>query len=196
MSDKDLGDITENVEEGIENLKDEIANKEFRLFGIKMTPATIMGAFALIGSILGTMYAGFESYKAFQEMAEKLAVLDIEAVEARNVAIERKLDDAIDYTRDIKNSLRDDIIRIEGVTERTSNRMKDLQDDISEEMRELSKMNRDTEKDVRDTLRNTEDRIDNKMTKLEDRTNTKMEKLDTDIRDTLQKALDNPLSDG
>lgn len=184
MSDKDLGDITQNVEEGIENLKDEIANKEFRLFGIKMTPATIMGAFALIGSILGTMYAGFESYKAFQEMAEKLAVLDIEAVEARNVAIERKLDDAIDYTRDIKNSLRDDIIRVETVTERTSNRMKDVQDDIDERMRELTDLNRETEKDVRDTMRNVEDRID-----------AKMERLDKELRDTLQKALDNPLSD-
>ena len=195
MSDKDLGEITENVEEGIENLKDEIANKEFRLFGIKMTPATIMGAFALISSILGAMYAGFESYKAFQEMAEKLAVLDIEAVEARNVAIERKLDDAIDYTRDIKNALRDDIIRIEQVTERTSNRMKDLQDDMREEMRELSDLSREMEKDVRDTLRGAEDRIDGKMVKLEDRTNLKMEKLDKDLRDTLQKALDNPLAD-
>jgi gas vesicle protein len=184
MSDKDLGQITENVEEGIENLKDEIANKEFRIAGIKMTPATIMGAFALISSILGAMYAGFESYKAFQEMAEKLAVLDIEAVEARNVAIERKLDDAIEYTRDIKNSLRDDIIRVETVTERTSNRMKDVQDDIDERMRDLSQINRDMEKDVRDSLRATEDRIE-----------AKMEKLDKELRDTLQKALDNPLSD-
>jgi gas vesicle protein len=184
MSDKDLGQITENVEEGIENLKDEIANKEFRIAGIKMTPATIMGAFALISSILGAMYAGFESYKAFQEMAEKLAVLDIEAVEARNVAIERKLDDAIDYTRDIKNSLKDDIIRVETVTERTSNRMKDVQDDIDERMRDLSQINRDMEKDVRDSLRATEDRIE-----------AKMEKLDKELRDTLQKALDNPLSD-
>ena len=180
MSDKDLGELTENVEEGLENLK----NTEFRLFGIKMTPTTIGAAFALIGSILGTLYAGFESYKAFQEMAEKLEVLDIEAVEARNVAIERKLEDAIDYTRDIKNSLRDDIIRIEQVTERTSTRMKEVQDEIDQRMRDLSDLNRETEKDVRDTMRDTEDRIDNKMTKL-----------DEELRNTLQKALDNPLAD-
>jgi gas vesicle protein len=182
MSDKDLGDITENIEEGIDNLKDEIANKEFRIAGIKMTPATIMGLLTLIGSLLGTMYAGFESYKAFQEMAEKLEVLDLDAVEARNVAIERKLDDAIDYTRDIKNSLKDDIIRIESVTERTSTRMKVVQDEIDTRMRNLSDLSRESEKDVRDTMRETEDRID-----------AKMEKLDKDLRDTLQKALDNPL---
>lgn len=181
MADKDLGEITENVEESLENLK----NTEMQIFGIKMTPATIMGAFALIGSILGTLYAGFESYKAFQDMAEKLEVMDIEAVEARNVAIERKLDDAIDYTRDIKNSLRDDIIRVERVAEAASNRVKTVQDDIDTRMRELSDLSRESEKDVRDTMRETEDRID-----------AKMEKLDANLRDTLQKALDNPLSDG
>lgn len=184
MSDKDLGEITENIEGEIENLKDELANKEFRLFGIKMTPTMIGAAFALLSSILGTMYAGFESYKAFQEMAEKLEVMDLDAVEARNVAIERKLEDAIDYTRDIKNSLKDDIIRIEQVTDRTSNRVKDMQDDIDERMRELSSLSREMEKDVRTSMRDTEDRIENKM-----------EKLDKELRGTLQKALDNPLSD-
>lgn len=181
MADKDLGEITENVEEEIENLK----NTKMKLFGITMTPTTIGAAFALITSILGALYGGFETYKAFQEMAEKLEVLDLEAVEARNVAIERKLDDAIDYTRDIKNSLKDDIIRIEQVTERTSTRMKTVQDEIDIRMRTLSDLSRESEKDVRNTMREVEDRIDNKM-----------EKLDKDLRDTLQKALDNPLSDG
>ena len=180
MADKDLGEITENVEEEIENLK----NTKMKLFGITMTPTTIGAAFALITSILGALYGGFETYKAFQEMAEKLEVLDLEAVEARNVAIERKLDDAIDYTRDIKNSLKDDIIRIEQVTERTSTRMKTVQDEIDIRMRTLSDLSRESEKDVRNTMREVEDRIDNKM-----------EKLDKDLRDTLQKALDNPLSD-
>ena len=181
MADKDLGEITENVEEEIENLK----NTKMKLFGITMTPTTIGAAFALITSVLGALYGGFETYKAFQEMAEKLEVLDLEAVEARNVAIERKLDDAIEYTRDIKNSLKDDIIRIEQVTERTSTRMKTVQDEIDIRMRNLSDLSRESEKDVRDTMRETEDRID-----------AKMEKLDKSLRDTLQKALDNPLSDG
>jgi gas vesicle protein len=181
MSDKDLGELTENFEQEVENLK----NTKMKLFGITMTPTTIGAAFAIITSVLGALYGGFETYKAFQEMAEKLEVLDIDAVEARNVAIERKLDDAIDYTRDIKNSLKDDIIRIEQVTERTSNRVKTVQDEIDQRLRLLSDINRETEKDVRDTMRDTENRIE-----------SKMEKLDKDLRDTLQKALDNPLADG
>ena len=181
MSDKDLGEITENFEEEIENLK----NTKMKLFGITMTPTTIGAAFAIVSSILGALYGGFETYKVFQEMAEKLEVLDLDAVEARNVAIETKLNDAIDYTRDIKNSLRDDIIRVEQVSERASNRIKDVQDDIDQRMRQLSDLSREYEKDVRNTMREVEDRID-----------SKMEKLDNDLRDTLQKALDNPLSDG
>jgi gas vesicle protein len=181
MSDKDLGELTENFEQEVENLK----NTKMKLFGITMTPTTIGAAFAIITSVLGALYGGFETYKAFQEMAEKLEVLDIEAVEARNAAIERKLDDAIEYTRDIKDSLKDDIIRVERVTDDTSKRMKDVQDEIDRRMRELSNLSRESEKDVRDSMRETEDRIE-----------TKMEKLDKDLRDTLQKALDNPLSDG
>ena len=178
---KDLGEMTENLEEGVENLK----NTKFQLFGISMTPTTIGVAFGLLSSVLAALYGGFESYKAFQEMSEKLAVLDIEAVEARNVAIERKLDDAIEYTRDIKNSLRDDIIRTERVAESASNRVKTVQDEIDARLREVSDISRESEKDVRNTMREVEDRIDDKM-----------EKLDESLRDTIQKALDNPLGEG
>jgi hypothetical protein len=181
MSEKDLGESLEKLDETVENLK----NTKMKIFGITMTPTTISAAFVLIGSILGTLYGGFETYKAFQEMSEKLEALDFEAVEARNLAIERKLEDAIDYTRDIKNSLRDDIIRVEQVTDRTSNRMKTVQDEIDSRLRQLSDVNREIEKDVRTTMRDTEKRIDDKM-----------EKLDKDLRDTLQKVLDNPLSGG
>ena len=195
MSDKDLGEITENIEEGIEDLKDEIANKEFRLFGIKMTPSTIMGVFALIGSILGTMYAGFESYKAFQEMAEKLEVMDIDAVEARNVAIERKLDDAIDYTRDIKNGLRDDLISMEGQVDR-----------VEDDNRELENRLRLMIREAQTSFDNKRDRLqtdyDNRAQRLQDRSDSEikdlrvaMEQLEKDLEDKLQKALDNPLSD-
>lgn len=191
MSDKDLGEITENLEEGIENLQ----HKEFRLFGIKMTPATIMGAFALIGSILGTMYAGFESYKAFQEMAEKLEVMDIDAVEARNVAIERKLEDAIDYTRDIKNGLRDDLIAMEGQVDR-----------VEDDNRELENRLRVMIREAQTSFDNKRDRLqtdyDNRAQRLQDRSDSEikdlraaMEQLEKDLEDKIQKALDNPLSD-
>ena len=205
MSDKDLGDITENIESEVENLK----NTKMKIFGITVTPTSTMGALTLVGALLGTLYGVFESYKAFQDMAEKLETLDIEAVEARNAAIERKLTDAIDYTRDIRNGLRDDILKLEASIDRmedkvdaSENRVKDAQDsieatleniredmntvekDVAQSIREVESLNRETEKDVRDTMRDTEDRLD-----------ADMRQLESDLTEMVQEALDNPLND-
>ena len=205
MADKDLGEMTENFEAEVENLK----NTKMKLFGITVTPTTIMGALTLVGALLGTLYGAFESYKAFQDMAEKLETLDLEAVEARNVAIETKLNDAIDYTRDIKDGLREDVMQMEALVERledkvdkSEDRVKDAQDaiethletirgemnqvqkDVTSSIREVESIIRESEKDVRNTMRETEDRID-----------TDMRQLDKDINEKLQEALDNPLND-
>ena len=175
MTDKDLGEELEKIEEGIENLK----NKEFRLFGIKMTPMTISAAVAGLGSVIGILYTGFVMYQKIEEVAG----LDINAFEQRMEVIETKQEEAIGYTKDIKNDLRADINRIEKVTEDTSRRTKDIQKSIDDSIREMEKLNREVEKDTRDNMRETEDRID-----------TKMEKLDAALRKTLQEALDNPLN--
>ena len=205
MSDKDLGEITENIENEMENLK----NTKMKIFGITVTPTSIMGALTLVGALLGTLYGVFESYKAFQDMAEKLETLDIEAVEARNVAIETKLADAIDYTRDIKNGLREDVMQMEALVERLEdkveksedrvkdaqagiethleavrNEMNQVQKDVTASIREVEAVIRESEKDVRATMRETEDRID-----------ADMRTLDKDINEKLQEALDNPLND-
>ena len=205
MANKDLGEITENFEAEVENLK----NTKMKLFGITMTPTTIMGMLALVGTILGTLYGAFESYKAFQDMAEKLETMDIEAVEARNVAIETKLNDAIDYTRDIKDGLREDVMQMEALVERledkadkSEDRVKNAQDaiethleavrgemnqvqkDVTASIREVEGVIRESEKDVRKTMRETEDRIDGDMRTLE-----------SDLTKMVQEALDNPLND-
>ena len=205
MADKDLSEITENIENEMENLK----NTKMKIFGITVTPTSIMGALTLVGALLGTLYGAFESYKAFQEMAEKLETLDLEAVEARNVAIETKLNDAIDYTRDIKDGLREDVMQMEALVERledkvdkSEDRVKDAQDaiethletirgemnqvqkDVTASIREVEGVIRESEKDVRNTMRETEDRID-----------ADMRQLDKDINEKLQEALDNPLND-
>lgn len=146
------------------------------------------GKAAVVLTALSTLGAGawgvFEFYSDYMEMKEIFQEIDIEAIEARNREIEIKLEEAIAYTRDIKNGLRDDIDRIELVTDRTSTRMKTTQDDIDEQLREVSDLSRETEKDVRDTMRTLEDRLEKKM-----------DKLDADLRDILQKSLDNPLAD-
>jgi predicted nucleic acid-binding Zn-ribbon protein len=157
---------------------------EVEFGGMTFKGGKMMVLLTALSTLGGASWGAFEFYKDYMDMKEIVQNIDVGEIEARNNVIETKLEEAIDYTRDIKNSLKDDIIRIERITESTSNRMKDVQDDIDQRLREVSDLSRETEKDVRDSLRDLEDRVD-----------VKMEKLDEELRDTLQKALDNPLSD-
>ena len=141
-------------------------------------------------------------------MKEIVQEIDIDEIKAENELVLSKLDDAIVYTRDIKNNLRDDLLKLEGyidklekkvetsgerikttqgsidlVLEDVLNQMNQLQKDVTASIREVESLNRETEKDVRDTMREVENRIEESMTKLEDKLNER-----------LQEALDNPLS--
>ncbi len=156
---------------------------EVEFGGMTFKGGKMMILLTALSTLGGATWAGFEFYKDYMDMKEIVQNIDVGEIEARNNLIETKLEEAIDYTRDIKNSLKDDILRIERVTENTSNRMKTVQDDIDQRLREVSDLSRETEKDVRDSLRDLEDGVD-----------VKMEKLDEELRETLQKALDNPLS--
>jgi|TARA_B100001094_G_scaffold128842_1_gene124891 hypothetical protein len=156
---------------------------EVEIAGMKLKGGKMMVLFTVLSTLAGGLWAGFEFYKDYMDMKEIVENIDIQAIKADNALVVTKLEEAIDYTRDIKQGLKDDIIRMEKVTDDTNRRMKVLQRDIDLRMRELSDLSRESEKDARDTMRETEDRIDGKM-----------EKLDASLRKTLQEALDNPLT--
>ena len=157
---------------------------EFEFAGMTFKGGKAAIVFTALSTLGGGLWAGFEFYKDYMDMREIVANIDVGEIDARNAVIETKLDEAIVYTRDIKNSLKDDITRIERVSDGAASRVKVIQDDIDDRLREVSNLTRETEKDVRDSMRALEDRIE-----------SDMDQLDEDLRDTLQKALDNPLSD-
>jgi|SRR6056300_1001585 len=194
MADKDLGDITENFEEELENLQ----NTKMKVFGVTMTPATIMGAFALVSAILGSLYGGFEVYKDYMEMKEKLSNLDTDAIEARNDQIEIKLDEAIEYTRDIKSGLRDDILSIEKQVDRMEDKLREQE----QEVRDIIANAEERFENKRDGLQNDydekanrlRDSNDNRMNDLESKVERDLKELDERLSDKLQRSLDNPLA--
>ena len=157
---------------------------EIEFAGMTFKGGKMFVVLTALSSLGGALWGGFEFYKDYMDMKEIVENIDVGAIEARNNEIEIKLDEAIEYTRDIKDSLRDDITRIERVSDSTSTRVKNIQDNIDDRLREVSTLTRETEKDVRDTMRNLENRIE-----------ADMDKLDEDLKEALQKALDNPLSD-
>lgn len=189
MSEKDLGEELEKFEEGIENLK----NTEFKLFGIRVTPLTIGAAFSLVSAVIGGLYGAFTVYNDYMDMKEQIQSYvapdlsgfeqQLSVMEEQMRGVEDSVVQATDYSREIRNTLKSDIMRLEGIVDDTTRRVKDTQDTIDTTVRELEKMNRDMEKDVRTTMRDTETRIDDSMRQLR-----------TDLEDKLQKALDNPLA--
>ena len=156
---------------------------EVEFGGVKFTGGKMFVLLTALSTLGGAAWGGFQVYADYMNMKEIIANIDTDAIAARNDIIETKLEEAITYTRDIKNDLRGNILRVEGVTEDTSRRMKDMQLEVDNRVRAMEVLNRDSEKDVRDTMRDVETRIEDKM-----RT------LDTDLRKTLQEALDNPLA--
>lgn len=190
---KDLGEELENLEENIENLK----NKEFRLFGIKMTAATISAAIALVSSGIGTLYGAFVVYNDYMSMKEIIMNIDVAAIDAKNAVIETKLDEAMSYTKDIKNSLKGDIVRLETDVDRidgkvsdSEQRVKDAQSNIESGIDTMRSENNQMQKDVTESIREVE--ANNRT--IEKDLRAEMRQLELDLNEKLQEALNNPLS--
>jgi hypothetical protein len=162
---------------------------EVEIAGAKIKGGRLMLLVPIVSALGGGLWGGFEFYKDYMDMKEIIQNIDTDSIEAKNILIESKLDNAITYTRDIKNNLREDIMSVEmhldkirGEVQNAIDEMNQLQKDTLASMREVEALNRETEKDVRDTMRETESRIEDDMSKLEERLSTR-----------LQEALDNPL---
>jgi len=196
---KDLGQELENMEEGIENLK----NKEFRILGIKVTFMSVSALVAVLGSVLGALYGGFLMYQkveqaiAFVDQQEEYQEL-MASYDQRMQIIETQLDEAIGYARDIKGDLRDDILSIE----KSVDRMDDKVREVEGEVREIIQNAEERFENKRDGLQND---YDEKANRLQDNNQSRMDDLEAkverelkDLEDRLskklQRALDNPLA--
>lgn len=212
MADKDLGDLTENFEEEVENLK----NTKMKIFGITMTPTTIGAAFAIISSIIGGLYGAFQVYDDYMGMKEIVENIDVDSIQTRNNEIET-------LVGNVKTELEVQIAsiqkQIDDLEKRTRENKVDTRDQINQmdsQVRRVEKLVRDTESDVRQIIQNAEERFDNKrdalqnqydnkaaqlressdtrMTDLENKVERDMQALESTLNNKLQRALDNPLA--
>ena len=145
--------------------------------GVKLTGSKLFMIIPLVSMLGGGLWAGFEFYKDYMDMKEIVQNIDVDAIEARNKQIEIKLNEAIDYSRSIKNDLRDDFNRME----RNVDRIEDA--------------GRDLETKVEDMIDRADERFDNKRDALSTETDKQMEALEKRLNDKIQAFLDNPLAD-
>jgi hypothetical protein len=159
---------------------DGLADRQIKAGGMRLTAGSIMAIFAFLSTIVGGLYGGFVLYQKI----EAVAGLDIEAyqqnmnvMDAKIVGISEKVEESVEYTRDIKNGLKDDILRIEQQTDR------------------IEDMVRKSEDSVRDMIDAAEVRFENQRERVRVSQSGSMKELEERLMDKLQRALDNPLAD-
>ena len=173
---------------------------EVEFAGVKFRGGKIFVIITALSTLGGGLYAGFEFYKDYVNMKEKiekytapdlsgfdkrLAMLraDMDAMQKIENMIEDTALQTRDEARTIKNDLKAEIVRTERLVESIERRVKGIQDDTRKMI--------DKENDRNDKIR---ERIQNRMDGLDDTLTSKMKALEKDTGDKIKKALNNPLA--
>ena len=157
---------------------------EIEIAGIKFQGGMMAIAFTALSTLGGASWAGFEFYKDYMDMKEVVQNIDVDAITAENQKVILTMDnqmirieEAIEYTRDIKSGLRDDILRIEKQADRAEDKV------------------RASEEKVREMIDSASERFENKRDALSSDTSREMKELEDRLTKKLQRALDNPLAE-
>lgn len=133
----------------------------------------LLTAFTTLG---GGSWTAFEMYKDYMDMKGIVSNIDVDKITAENKLVITKLNEAIDYSRSIKNDLRDDFNRMEKNVDR------------------IEDMVREQETEVATMIDNASVRFDYKRDSLYNDTEIKIKSLENRLTTKIQLVLDNPLS--
>jgi type II secretory pathway pseudopilin PulG len=157
-----------------------LADREVKAGGVKLTAGSVLAILAFLSTVVGGLYGGFTLYQKIEEVAG----LDLTAyqqqmdvMDAKVSGISEKVEESVEYTRDIKNGLKDDLLRIEQQTDRVED------------------MVRDNEDKVRSMIDDAEVRFENQRERVRVSQSSAMKELEDRLVTKLQRALDNPLAD-
>ena len=154
-----MADLEDIVKQG-EGLSD----KKMKMFGLRVSGASIMGLLALLSTVFGSLYGGFLLY----QKVEGLASLDLGAISSQMKKTSADVLRVEEVAKEIKVELKEDLARL-----RTSSY--NLENRIDTKLQSI---------DVRITT------MDNKLDKFDIQLDATEEKL----MKRIQQSLDNPLN--
>ena len=167
---------------------------EMEFAGVTFKGGKMMVLVTALSTLGGGLWAGFEFYKDYMDMKEIVQNIDVDAIAANNALVIQKADEqmvrieeAIEYTRDIKSGLRDDILSIEKQVDRLEDKVRASEEDVRESIASAE----ERFENKRDALQND---YDQKASQLRDRTDQKIQDVEDRLNAKLQRALDNPLA--
>ena len=167
---------------------------EIEYGGIKVGGSKLLLVLPLIGTLGGGLWAGFEFYKDYMNMKEIIANIDTDEIAAKNAVLETKLDEALEYSRDIKNGLRDDIVRLERIVDKVEDDINGVEDDVRITIDDAAERFEVKRQDLLNQYVAQKDLLIRENTATRDILETKIETLEADMEKQLQRALDNPLA--
>ena len=154
--------------------------------GVKVGGSKLLLIIPLLSMLGGGAWAGFEFYQRYLTMEAKINTFvspdlssirqDIAVIEESLVGIGEAVELAKDYTRTIKNDLKDDLARQESLMDRLENKVNASQDEIDK------------------TIDVAGERFDARRDALYSDTDRKIKELEDRLLAKLQRALDNPLA--
>jgi DNA anti-recombination protein RmuC len=161
--------------------------------GYEFTPAKLMVAFTLASSLLGGLYGCFEVYKDYQGMKKKIAEYvspDLTEIEKKLELVQQNSDKSVQYTQDIKNDLKTDIRRLEGVVDGLERNGRQNQREMNESLenanKEMKIVQREIDRSIQTVRKELQDA--NKSQDVE------LRAIRREVDEKIKKALDNPLA--
>jgi hypothetical protein len=173
---EEIKDVNAKIDD-LENAAKKYASKDtvISIGGYEFTPAKLMVAFTIVSSTLGGLYGAFEVYKDYQGMKKRITEYvapDLSELNKKMEITMQNSEKSVQYTQDIKNDLKQDIRRLEGVV-----------DSVERSSKQSQRESDNAVKDVRDELRRNGKETDQALKNIERSVDVK-----------IQRALDNPLA--
>ena len=176
-------DLDEKVDK-LEQLTD--ANTVISIGGYNFTPAKLMILAGILSSVLGGLYGAFEVYKDYMDMKQKIeeyVAPDLSELNKKMELTAQNSEKSVQYTQDIKNDLKSDIRRLEGIVDTVERSAKQSQRETDISVKEVQGELRSITKEVQTESRQTRRDLD-----------IAIKELNANVDKKIQKALDNPLA--
>jgi hypothetical protein len=197
-----MGEEIKSVDAKVEEL--EAAAKKYAskdtvisIGGYEFTPAKLMIAFTIVSSLLGGLYGTFEVYKDYMGMKDKIAKYvspDLTEIYKKMEVLDANTSKMVEYTDSIKNDLKQDVRRVEGIVENIERSTKTDQRMTDGSVKETK---RDVDANMKEIRKNTDDAIrdlNRDMVKNQKELQAEIRALRGEVDMKIKKALDNPLS--
>ena len=152
---------------------DNLADKQIKAGGVKMSFASVLAIITFVSTVVAGLYGGFVMYQKIEEVSG----LDLGEYQQQMDLMDAQVQQTVEYTRDIKNNLRDDLLRVEQQADR------------------VESLVRKTEEKVRSMIDAADLRFESQRERLRSNQDAEMKDLEDKLMGKLQRALDNPLSD-